>query len=166
MATERRRIAGIRAKQMGLAWENLFESNAYHAGCGVIKIPDGCRQVGKGKMIRVKTPFDFVIMKSGKSIYLDTKTTLGTRWTFSDCDRHQMYWLEMCAKAGHRAGYMVEFRALKRIVFFSIARLSRLQPRESLSPDDGLQISVADDRLDLGRLFYERTQETTPASGT
>lgn len=164
---EKRRIAGIRSKIMGMAWENLFESNAWRFGAAVIKIPDGCRQVSKGKLIRVKSPFDFVIIKSGKSVFLDTKTTLGTRWTYSDCDRHQMYWLEHCAKAGSRAGYMVEFRALRRIVFFSIERLSRLQPRESLSPDDGLQISSDDDRLDLGRLFYERrTEEATPAPGT
>jgi len=153
----------MRAKVAGAQWEALFESAAWRFGCKVIKIPSGCRWVGKNKIQPVTTPFDFCLIRKSVSVYLDTKTTLAGTFIYSDIDQQQVYWLSQCAAGGCKAGYVVEFRKLKRVVFFSVEQLAGLKPRSGLYPDDGVQLSGDDDRLDLGALFYERTKETATA---
>lgn len=155
----RRQIGGIRAKVTGANWETLFENSAWRAGCKVIRIPDGCK-VGRGnKLFRVKSPFDFCIIRNGKTIYVDTKSTLGSTFSFSDIDQNQVHWLSHCSAGGCRAGYAVEFRALKKFVFFTVEQLAGLQPRTSLKPEQGLDFSGDGDRLELAALFHERSKE-------
>lgn len=151
---EKNRIRGLKAKRAGDSWENVFESSAWRAGCKVIKIPSGCRWVAANRAVAVPTPFDFVIMKAGKSIYLDTKSTMDANWTYSMNDPQQLHWLGECAQAGHKAGYVVNFQSIRKVVFFSIYLLAGLRPRESLKPEQGYQLSGDDDRLNLGGLFY------------
>lgn len=158
---DRNRLRGLRAKRVGETWENLLQSNAYRCGCKVIKIPSGCRWVSAVRAVAVKTPFDFVFIRGGKSVFLDAKTTLSGCFTFSAVDQDQIHWLTECAKGGAKAGYIVDFRTLKKVVFFSVEKLSGLRSRQSLKPEDGIQLSGDDDRLDLGKLFYERRSEDT-----
>lgn len=153
------RIGGMRAKIAGTNWENLFESSAWRFGCKVIKIPSGCKWVGPNKIKPIPTPFDFCIIRKSVSVYLDTKTTLSGTFTFSDIDQNQVYWLSQCAAGGCKAGYVVEFRKLGSVVFFSVEQLAGLRPRSGLSPAQGVQLSGDDGRLDLGALFYDRMKE-------
>jgi len=160
-----KRMGGLRAKMAGDNWEHLFENSANRSGCEVIKIPSGCRWVSAVRAVPVKTPFDFIVMRAGKSIYVDTKSTLLSSFAYSEIDRHQLHWLSRCAKAGHKAGYIVNFRALKMVVFFSVYTLAGLGPRKSLKPDQGTQLSFDGDRIDLGKLFYEQRTEETQLPG-
>ena len=161
---DKRRLSGLRAKRAGESWENLLESSAWRAGCKVIRIPSGCRWVSGVKAVPVKTPFDFVLIKAGKSIYCDAKTTLEKNWSYSSNDPQQIASLSECAKGGCRAGYIVNFRSLKKIIFFSVEKLSGLRPRESLSPEQGINLSDDKSEMNLGALFYERSQEVPATS--
>lgn len=167
--SSRRAVAGHMAKRLGATWETLFENSAWRLGCKVIRIPDGCRQItGRGyggkRLIRVPSPFDFCLIKNGQTVYLDTKSTQESRFKFSLVDRQQLYWLSQCAAGGCRAGYAVEFRELKRVVFFPVEKLAGLQPRESLSPDEGLQLSRDNADLSLENLFYEPRQKAASST--
>lgn len=130
----------------------------------MIKIPSGCRWVSGVKAVPVKTPFDFVLIKGGKSIFCDAKTTLDKTWSYSSNDPKQVHWLSECAKGGCRAGYIVNFRSISKIIFFSVEKLSGLRPRESLSPEQGINLSDDKSEMNLGALFYERSQEVLATS--
>lgn len=134
-------IAGKKSKSRGEYWEALVRSVAYRQGFGVIRIPDGCRQVSAVKLLRVKTPFDFVLVKQPSiSIFVDTKTTKAKAFCFSALTTHQIEALMDCEKAGFDAGYLVHFQTSDEVVFFSAITLNRLGMNASLKPNEGLII--------------------------
>jgi hypothetical protein len=72
-------IAGRKAKQEGKGFENTLYVDALRQGWYVINIPQGCRWIGQNKVIAVESPFDFLIIKDGKTICLvlsDPSTSL------------------------------------------------------------------------------------------
>lgn len=161
MITQKRRVAGLRAKRVGEDWERLLEGGAWRYGAKVIRIPSGCRWITAGRAKPVKTPFDFCLIKGGKSVYLDAKTTLGAAWSYSENDPNQIHWLSQCSAGGCKAGYLISFRTLKMIVFFTVEQLSGLRPRTSLKPEDGIQLYSDGYRIDLGALFNGNKEDQT-----
>lgn len=163
--------AGRLAKAGGRAFEQRVEWAARMIRAQLVQIPTGAIVVGQrgGRPILrpEKTPFDYVLGKDGEAAFFDAKSTAKTRFPFADMKPHQVRKLHDLELAGFRAGYLVNFRTLDRVVFFNASALKALQPRTSLRPDDGdamgthqelfldrlLSPMVGDDRL-------LRTQET------
>lgn len=114
-------------------------------GCALIRIPDGCKQVGRyptglPKLIRVKAPFDWILRShDGGYAFIDTKSTDAARLGFAALHPFQIQQLEIISRPA-KAGYIVAFRKLNQVTFFPIQILSRLQPRESLGPADGIPL--------------------------
>lgn len=154
MVDLRRRIAGKQAKSHGEEFENILKANAYVAGFEVLRIPDGCRQVGHNKLIRVRSPFDFVFIKSKTEIvFIDAKSTNNKTFSKSAISEDQLHNLSAIEKKGHIAGYIIYFRSTNQIIFFSVAKLKQLAPRQSLQAVDGTYLGNRF-RIDLGLIFH------------
>jgi penicillin-binding protein-related factor A (putative recombinase) len=142
----KRILGGKTAQQYGFGFEEIFRKRALSEGICPVRIPDSCKQISHTKFIRVKSPFDFVIAKNGKSAFIDCKTYKTSRLTYSDIDKHQ---LENLLSLGQHsaAGYVVWFRNEDQVVFFSWSIMSDLKPKNSLQALDGLVLG------DIGNFY-------------
>lgn len=153
MATFKQRLGGKIAQSQGSQFEALLESAALAEGFVSIRIPDGCRQLGPHKIQRVKTPFDFVFVKSPEqTIYADAKTTSSKTFNYAAITEHQIYILNKLEKKGVKSGYIIYFREIDKIIFFSSEQLKSLAPRESLKPENGILLGSRFG-LRLGNIF-------------
>lgn len=147
MKSIKRVVAGRKAKKRGEGFENLLYAEAYRTRWQVIKIPDGCRQIGPKQLVRVRSPFDFVFLKKGFAIFCDAKTTLAKSYSFSDLTIHQVKTLLDIHTNEFTAGYVINFTELNKTVFFDGPTIASVELRSSLKPEDG--ILVGDNRIIL-----------------
>lgn len=155
MPSVSRHRAGRVAQKIGQTFEAMLYNLSVSQGICCVRIPDGCRQIRGPRgyqLLRVSTPFDYVLFYKDKSIVLDTKTTEGSTFTYSAIQSHQLTSLTKCAKHIHAAGYLVWHRDTDDVVFYSHRHLLRLRPRESLSAVDGFNLGPYN-KMDLTRLF-------------
>lgn len=118
-----------------------------------IKMPLGCRRIGGfRKIIQVPTPFDYTLIKDGISVFLDCKTYDKSKVSHSMLVSHQVQALESIYENGCNAGYLVHMRNLSKVFFFIAPKLWLLQPRTSLSPEEGLCLGNYES-FDLNKLF-------------
>jgi len=133
--------AGKVAQKKGQRFEIFIKNCAFASRFFPIQIPDGCDTKrgpgGRTVLIRVQTPFDFILIGHQQAIFLDTKTTSATTFSHSKIKHHQLINLLEASKAGP-AGYLVLFESKRLVVFFSAQKLQSIQPRQSLKPQDGL----------------------------
>jgi hypothetical protein len=138
-----RQKAGLTAKRAGESFEQEFERMATLNNFSVIRIPDGCRQVrdrsGRMKLLRVRTPFDYLISKRGFHVCVDCKSTDGSTFPYSAITHHQIQTLQRISK-DTLSGYVVLFKELRKVVFFPSSRLWNLKPKTSLRPEDGIDL--------------------------
>lgn len=121
---------------------------ATSAGIRVTRLPDGCKQIGPGKLIRVRSPFDWILSFKGKTALLDTKTISGKTFPYSAIDDFQAHILYAHEMEGAIAGYVVEIRGENRIIFLKASQLmSKLGQRGSFKPEDGLDLGTDFTRL-------------------
>lgn len=103
-----------------------------------------------------KTPFDFIASKNGRALVFDAKTLNGETFPKSACEPHQVEALLKFEASKLTAGYIVFFRALDSVVFFSASRLKQLAPRCSLKSSDGIKLGSGTS-LNLEVLFDGKT---------
>lgn len=134
-------IAGKQAKAHGKGFEKFIESAAGIAGFNVTRMPDGMVSRGLNKMQRIKTYYDFILLKpDDKIIFLDCKTTNNKTFSHSSLTQHQVIKLKEIHDLGYAAGYVIEYRPLNEIVWFPASTLKFLKPGQSLRPSDGLAL--------------------------
>lgn len=116
------------AKREGMRFESLFERQCHKQGLTATRIPDGCKQLGARKLVRVKSPFDWIVTRPacGSTALLDSKSFDRARIMPSDVDANQFEKL-----AGHHfgatvAGYVVWFRQVDRVVFYAVPKLQHM----------------------------------------
>ena len=145
---------GRQSQRRGAVAENILHTEAIRTGWTVVKIPLGCRQVSAVKLLRVATAFDFVLIKGPRVLFIDSKTTKSKTFSFSAITDHQVRILRDIELHGHASGYVVNFTAHKKTVFFCGSQLWALRAGASLKPDDG--IHIGDDRIiNLSRIFEQ-----------
>lgn len=127
-----RRIAGQRAKRNGDYFENLIMFFANHAKFNFIKIPSGCKTVGT-KLIRVKSPFDFILVRNDWTIFCDAKSTNGNTFSYSMIDQDQVRNLTLVNTDKNCSGYIINFNG--EVYFAPVILLRSIKPRQSLSRD-------------------------------
>lgn len=121
-AKSRRKMGGIKARAFGNMFEELFYMNCRRLNIGVTQIPDSCKQISRTKIIRVKSPFDWILTHEGRSAFIDTKTTMDN-FGKSDISDHQVKELLIHEKAGGIAGYVIWFRDKDLIILASASVL-------------------------------------------
>lgn len=146
-------IKGIRHhapsnRSQGALFEQMLQWKANIQNVMFIKIPDGCKRVPSAskipRLIPVTTPFDFIFIYEGKSIFLDAKTFDKTSITYSMLTNHQVITLNKIRHYGAQAGYIVFHRDIDEIRFYDAEKLYRLRPRESLTIGDGIKIGTSE----------------------
>jgi len=115
-------------------------------------MPDGCKVVGKNRLIRVKTPFDYILIYQGMSVYLDCKSFDSDRITNSQITEHQLESLLRIEESGGIAGYLIYFRPAHAICFCRATDLAKIKPGSSL-PGFSMVILGSIEDFTLGRLF-------------
>jgi penicillin-binding protein-related factor A (putative recombinase) len=105
-------------------------------GSTLFKIPMGAKQITSTRMIRVETPFDWILIKNGKVAFLDTKRLKDGNLTPSKITKHQYQALLDCHQAGTKAGYIVWFEDKDQMTFFSAPMLDNIVKK--YKKEDGL----------------------------
>jgi len=135
----KRSISAKSAQSHGAEFETMLSRSAEAEGFISIRIADGCRQLGRNKLMRVKTPFDFVLFKSPiETIFVDSKTTNNKTFAYSSITPHQIEILKRLTLKGATAGYIVYFRPFNKVIWFSASLLYELNSGESLKPEQGI----------------------------
>lgn len=147
-------ISGAKAKAYGRFFENILSVHCQKTGIKFEQIPSGCKWVGKTP-IPMRTPFDFIAAKNGRAIVFDAKTLNNDAFSKSACTPHQIDSLYGFEVSGLTAGYIVWFRTIDSVVFFSASQLKQLKPRCSLKILDGVFLG-RQNALNLEVLFCGR----------
>lgn len=120
----KKRLAGAKAVRNGRAFEDLFESMCRIHFVNFTAIPDGCRVVGRGRLLRVPTPFDYVASYHGMVALLDTKTVQGKRFVPSDIKKHQLS--AMLDHPKVLSGYLILFREVNYVGWLPSGRMREM----------------------------------------
>lgn len=102
-----RSFAGLKAKRNGDNFEALFEARCRMYDVHYEKVPNGCKQVAPNRVIRVRTPFDYILAFEGKSAVVDLKSCEARSFGFSKIVPHQLQALKNLS-IGMIAGYVVK----------------------------------------------------------
>lgn len=149
----KRRQAGWKAKREGEAFEVTLETAALISRLQLLRIPDGCRQIGGNRLIRVKSPFDYVLRAPRRLAFLDAKSTLELAFYASSIPPHQFNALKIFDGLPQSmdvvSGFIVNFKSAGVVEFFSVAMM---KSRVSVKPGDGVLLN-AGQTLDLNRIF-------------
>lgn len=155
MPTIRKIRAGQKAKQNGKRWEGYFENHCRINRINILRIPDGCRTVGRNKILRVKTPFDYIISKNKQTYLIDTKTTAGKSFSHAQITDHQVNSMFTHSFNGSvKSGYIIYFRERNLISFFDAKLLLQLKPGSSLEPNHGIILGNIE-KMSFSSLFLD-----------
>jgi hypothetical protein len=140
-----KRLGGKKAQEAGKGFEDIFCTLSRYQGFHVERMPDGCKQVNAKKFVRVKTPFDYMLLKEFRFYaFIDCKTVDSDRFKYSAIVDHQLESLTLIGRHAI-AGYIVWFRKGDTVSFFDWQVLSRLAPNHSLFPSDGIVLGPIQD---------------------
>ena len=127
---------GIVPQAEGKGFESTFKLMCQSNGLKVIRVPEAGRWIGRGSFRPIPGLCDFIIIKNGLAAFIDTKSTANDVFAASLIKKQQLDHLmgvgDMCP-----AGYVVFFRGIDKVVFFSWKLLMLLSPDSSLKPEHG-----------------------------
>lgn len=132
-----KRISGLKAKRSGEQFERFFEIRCRQLGISCIRIPDGCRQLSATRTMRVKTPFDYIIGFEKSVIFIDLKSTINNRFTYSQIDQNQLRALSSLAQH-QRGGYLIYYRSSKKLVYYEVGELLLVERGDGVGDSHGL----------------------------
>lgn len=134
----------------GRQFELIFLKSGARQGIGILRIPDGCKRVGKS-LVPVKTPCDFILLMDGKCALIDTKTQ-GSGHTFprANINLNQVSEMNSMVHYGALGGYVCWFRDINKVVFYNCEILSNTS--EGLHSDRGVYLGPIES-MDLRMLM-------------
>jgi penicillin-binding protein-related factor A (putative recombinase) len=113
----------MKAKKFGELFEGMFQANCTRLSVIATRFPDGCKTLGANRVIRVATPFDWILTYQGTSAFIDTKATAGGTFPYSKIVEHQIVDMNRHATQGAQAGYCVWLRSKDVVIFIPVALL-------------------------------------------
>lgn len=144
--------------KLGAGFESYFHKCLSVKDWDTIRIADGCKQIGHGKIIRVKQAFDFFSTKqNGLSFYCDCKTTIGETFPFSAINQDQVRDLLKIQNNGHVAGFVIHFRQVDKYCFISAKELSEVVPGGSIKARAAIDLGK---EIDIDKLFSSEKTNT------
>jgi penicillin-binding protein-related factor A (putative recombinase) len=137
-------IRGRKAKRAGQTFEQIIINEAYRSNLEIMRVPDGCKSTGAKSFIRIKSPFDFVLVDRSKenTIFCDVKSTQSGTFVPSLIKQHQVKELKKFSGLTKiKAGYIINFEKHSKVVFFPVTKLiESLVTRKGLRPSDGISL--------------------------
>lgn len=131
----RAQMSGRKAQAMGALFEDLFSRGCRRVtDIAITRFPDGCRQVGNGRLFRVQTPWDWSLTHHGRTAFIDTKTVAGSSFPHSSIEEHQVRELAYHERAGAIAGYVFWFRDVDVVSWLKASVLDSLRVEHGSIP--------------------------------
>ncbi len=125
----------------GKFFEECFERFARYCGLFPKKTELSARRIANGRVITLKSDLDYRLAnRQGRVGYFDCKNFKGARFEFSDIDEDQLDRAVELNEWNVPAGFVVWFRGVNRISFFSGLRIRSGGHRTSFGPADGLPL--------------------------
>lgn len=153
MSKQENQIRGWKAKKEGKNWENVFENFCALQQVSCVRIPDGCRSLGKFRLVRVKSPFDYVLGYADKIACVDLKSFgKGNTITYSQMHPEQLLKLNTIGLHGI-AGYVIYHREPDKVVFHDAHALIGVLPGGGLPWEIGLLLGSFFD-FDIRKIFF------------
>lgn len=142
-------------REYGKLFESVFERMARYSGLLPLKNPLAARFIGKDRLKLIKTDLDFrLITRQGRTGFFDCKTFIKPYFDYSRIDSSQLerailynFWMVP-------SGFVVWFRTINDIRFYSGAMLDAIGPGNRIKPEMGVPLGKLE-TLQLGRLFSE-----------
>jgi hypothetical protein len=103
----KRIIAGKKSHAKGKDFEKFIEDALSRQGWLVVRIPDGCKQIAAKQVVRVPSPFDFLLLKNDVAIFMDAKRTEGPKIPKNLFSQDQIDWFKKINHRGFLAGFIV-----------------------------------------------------------
>lgn len=155
-----RKAQGAKAQAYGGLFESMFLNSCKRAGLAITRLPNGCKTLSAHKIVRIKTPFDWIITYKGRCAYVDTKTSQGKVFAHSMIADHQVNELLHHELAGALAGYVVWLRENNHVVFIPSSLLTvAMKVKGSISPAHANVVLLGNShRIDMIQLFEGRDQ--------
>lgn len=134
------------AQNIGKNFEDIFERASLRSQVTATRMPDGCRQIGAHKLIRVKTPFDWILSTPRGTALIDTKTSK-ENFPFSKIEEHQISEMIRHQDNNVRCGYVIWLRDVDQVIFVSAYKLRAAQyaKRGSIESGDGILLGRSQD---------------------
>lgn len=124
MVARNNRLAGLRAKRQGQAFEDIFYRACVAKRVAITRFPEGCRRIGLKRLIQVKTPFDWVVSYKNRTALIDTKSVSGAFFPNSAIEGHQVSEMLKHAEHGTIGGYVVWLRLVNHVIFIPATLLA------------------------------------------
>lgn len=140
---------GLRRKKNGDYFENLLMFFAHHSNFTFIKLPSGCKYLPNGKMIAVKSPFDFILISKDHTIFVDAKMVSRDHFYYSDIDQDQVRCLLKVKNKNNFAGYVIDFNG--EVSFITVSTLSEVKPGTGITKKDGIYLGTVK-QFDISRI--------------
>lgn len=140
----------------GRRFEKFLVIAAKRDGWRTIQLPAGARFVGRGKVIPVKGPFDFIFQKDGQVIFCDAKSRDDVVLPYSTVNQDQVF--ELLKLSPFTSGYIVHFRPLNQVGFISAKQLAGLSPHSSIKYTETVPMGFGAS-FSFGRLFENKGSE-------
>jgi penicillin-binding protein-related factor A (putative recombinase) len=144
----KKRLAGKLAQSRGKSFETLFQETCKIQGIAVTPIPNGCRNVGR-RIVRVKSPFDWVLGYNKRAAFIDTKTSGDKNFNHSKIKPHQLKALQNLSSSGV-AGYVLKING--KIYFVDVSILAETKKGESVKLDYAVLLG-SDFSFDARKIF-------------
>lgn len=146
----------------GRQFESNFKIQCQYHQCQATRMPDGCKTVGAAKLIRVKTPFDWIVSWNKHTALIDTKTSKNNHFAHSLIEKHQVDELFLHEKQGIMSGYVVEFREADTVIFIPASALCMRKLKGTGSVrlgDPDVLILGSSNNFDVRRIFQTKVSD-------
>lgn len=123
----------------GARFEKALEHFARMQGMLVVRQPLAFRWRRGGRATAIRAELDYALVtRAGQVTWADAKSWGQPRYPRSALTPHQV--ARACTYNQHNvpAGFIVEFRCVDAVVFFTGQKAHSLRPGQSLAPHDGL----------------------------
>jgi Holliday junction resolvase len=117
-----RRLIGKQAQMRGEIFEQRIDAMARYEGVSCTRVPDGCKQ-RFGKLIRIKSPFDFILSYQNRIALIDCKVRGEDKLYKSDITEHQVQELIKHRQAAV-TGYLVYHYMIDAVRFYPAIQMA------------------------------------------
>ncbi len=129
-------LIGLKKKVSGDQFEALIGFMASRQGLKCKKIPEGCKRLPGGRIIPIKSPFDFILQTSSMTLFIDAKSTQNYRFNYSQIDQNQLSNLHYLKNETSICGYIINLNS--EVYFFPTTVLLNCKPKSSLLKENGI----------------------------
>ena len=140
MSMKQRSLSALKAKKHGDYFENLLMFFSHRSGFKFIKIPNGCKYLPNGRIVPIKSPFDFILSSDSMTLFIDAKSVEGESFSFSQINQDQVRCLDMVKNKNNKAGYIIDLN--KEVIFADIDLLKSIKPGQSIKKEDGVYLGT------------------------